>query len=240
MIIPLLAKAAKSTLGYAMNKMGGGANDTPPPSEQKQKPKPQNSKTVNFDILSNWQPAHSDLYNVYFEDDDNLNTMKVNDSSDGKIFPATSVEEHLTQVQYEDIRLIDGLTLPYPVDIQDYGYITVTFQENISWDAHIQLKKWVDNWRNNAEGMFKTPKQQIKTLIIGRLSLTGKVMTVSKYGVLPPDSLRATNTQQNATVDNSVTFRVVTIHKPMYYADEEQTPAEGDNPSKYAEKLFKR
>lgn len=169
-------------------------------------------KKVDFSVLSLWAPAHSDCYNVYFEHttsfDDNINIMKISDTS--KIFPATSVEEHLANVEYEEIRFIDGLTVPFPVALQEHGYVTITFQEDINWSAHKYLREWMTKWVDKP-GTMRSPDDMIRNLVIEKLDLSGNVVARSEYGVLPPDNLRATNSQANSVVEDSISLRVVKV-----------------------------
>ena len=166
---------------------------------------------VDFSTMAgNWHSAHSDTYTVYFSSQDDLNIM--NTKNDIYIFPALSVEEHLYSVEFNEIRLIDGLTLPFPQSLQEYGYITIVFMDNEQWKLHNLLQNWGCNWQKSDEGIFTKPEEQIKTIFIERTDLTGRVVALSAYGVLPPESLRASNSTANSIVENTISLRVVQLY----------------------------
>lgn len=192
---------------------------------------------VDFNQLTEWEPAHSDLYHVYFE---GTGEKELNAMMGGKVFPATSVETHLFQVQYEEVRLIDGLTLPFPAAYEEHGYITISFQENVKWQVHKELKAWADMWNFGGKDLTEkdevtvlgaNPNKMIRRIVVEKIDLGHNLMAKEIYGVLPPDSLRATNSDANDTVSNSFTMKIVLIDQAINSKVEATHSSNGNSPS---------
>ena len=62
-------------------------------------------------FADNWFPAISDLYSITFSET-SLNVLPAGGTI-GNVFPATSVQEPIYSLEYEEVRLVSGLTLPF-------------------------------------------------------------------------------------------------------------------------------
>ena len=168
-------------------------------------------------IASDWKPAIQDLYTVSFQDT-SLNVLPagLESSSGGNVFPATSVQEHIFSVDNEEIQLVSGIRVPFPVHVETYGTIDMTFTDSNKYAVTQYFHKLLtEKMYSQDSSTLKQMSGWVQELTICRYDNWGKVTNTSKYGVLIPTSMMVNNSNALAVSEAPVNLKIVKVYNKI-------------------------
>jgi len=172
------------------------------------------SSATAFDDLT---PYQGHLWSIRFVDDTNMNVFDAGGAI-GKEFPALSVQEDLFTINFDQIQIANGITIPVPQYVSYLGNININFWDKMTQSDVLILEKLFTNWATyiHNSNSFKSldDSKVTKTIEILKYNPSSNSPVVtSRYRVLPPDVVVFNPTGAPDVYTNTVRLTIVGTQK---------------------------
>ena len=162
-------------------------------------------------------PYQGHLWSIRFINDADMNVFDAGGSI-GKEFPALSVQEDLFTINFDQIQIANGLTIPVPQYVTYLGNININFWDKMTDSDVLLLEKTFVDWagyihNSNAFKNLDDPKVTRTIEILKYNPKTNSPVAVSRYRVLPPDVLVFNPTGAADVYTNTVRLTIVGTEK---------------------------
>lgn len=167
--------------------------------------------------FSDLTPYQGHLWSIRFISDSNMNVFDAGGSI-GKEFPALSVQEDLFTINFDQIQIANGITIPVPQSVSYLGNININFWDKMVANDVLILEKMFVEWvsyiqSGNAFKNLDDPNVT-KTIEISKYNAaTDASIVTSRYRVLPPDVLVFNPTGAADVYTNTVRLTIVGTEK---------------------------
>ena len=169
------------------------------------------SAKTAFDDLT---PYQGHLWSIHFPGTTHFNAFNAGGSV-GKEFPATTVQEDLFSVNYDQLVFGNGIALPVPQFVLYLGNLNITFWDKMTDNDVLLLEKFFVDWvqdihEHNAFKKLGSNETVAKLIEIRKYNKTQTdIIRKSKYLVLPPDVLMFNPTGMSDLYTNTVRLPII-------------------------------